>query len=245
MSSVNTTDLPNPFTPLVWLPPEVAYQIQIGNYVVTGTLAAFIWDLLSNAMNDYKLVSQHRVGPGTVTYFLARLNTNISAYPLNHCALARKFYEVGVAVSVPANSLLIFLRARAIFDANRYLVLLFFALWLIVAGTATMPAIPGIIKAANIGPTKYCMTVDEKIIGATFSIAPPVHDTVIFLAISWRMFHYSQPTEGSRTNRGLGGVIKSALTGEYLPQFSRAVLMDGQLYYLYAPHSLTVSPQLM
>ncbi|KAF8189564.1 hypothetical protein K438DRAFT_1676795 [Mycena galopus ATCC 62051] len=240
MSSVNTTDLLNPFTPLAWLPPEIAYQVQIGNYVVTGTLAAFIWDLFCNALNDYKLVSQYRVGPGTVVYFIARVSTLfylLSAtlyltYPLNNCVLARKFYEVGCAISVPANSLLIFLRARAIFNDNRALVLCFFALWLTVAGTAIMPAIPGMIKAANIGPTKYCTTAGDKSYTGVFTIAPPIHDTVIFVAISWRMFHNSHLIGGSRTDRGLGGVIKAAMTGEYLPQFSRAVLMDGQLYYL-------------
>ncbi|KAJ6503553.1 hypothetical protein C8R45DRAFT_1185204 [Mycena sanguinolenta] len=240
MSSVNTTQVPNPFTPLAWLPPEVAYQVQIGNYVVTGTLAAFIWDLFCNALNDYKLLFQYRVGPGTVAYFFARLSTLfylLSAtlfltYPLNHCVLARKFYEVGCAISVPANSLLIFLRARAIFNDNRVLILCLFALWLTVAGTAIMPAIPGMIKAANIGPTKYCTTAGDKSYTGVFTIAPPVHDTVIFVAISWRMFRNSHITKDSGTDRGLGAVIKAAMTGEYLPQFSRAVLMDGQLYYL-------------
>ncbi|KAJ7913195.1 hypothetical protein B0H13DRAFT_1612860 [Mycena leptocephala] len=239
MSSFNITDLRNPFTPLAFLPPEVGYQVQIGNYVVVGTLAAFIWDLLCNALNGYKLVTEYRAGLGTGTYFFARLSTLFYllastlflTYPLNHCVLARKFYEVGCAISVPANSLLIFLRARAIFNSNRYLVLFFFFLWLTVAGTAIMPAIPGMIIAANIGPTRYCTTASDKPYTGIFTIAPPIHDTVIFVAISWRMFQSSH-LESSRVDRGLIEVIKASVTGEYLPQFSRAVLKDGQLYYL-------------
>ncbi|KAJ7914792.1 hypothetical protein B0H13DRAFT_1611182 [Mycena leptocephala] len=240
MSSFNITDLLNPFTPLAFVPPEVGYRVQIGNYVVVGTLAAFIWDLLCNALNDYKLVSEYRVGLGTGTYFFARLSTLFYllastlflTYPLNHCVLARKFYEVGCAISVPANSLLIFLRARAIFNGNRYLVLFFFFLWLTVAGAAIMPAIPGMIIATNIGPTRYCATASGKPdYTSIFTIAPPIHDTVIFVAISWRMYQSSH-FENSRVDRGLIEVIKASVTGQYLPQFSRAVLKDGQLYYL-------------
>ncbi|KAF7367931.1 hypothetical protein MSAN_00858100 [Mycena sanguinolenta] len=118
------------------------------------------------------------------------------------------------------------------FQQQQGLVLCLFALWLTVAGTAIMPAIPGMITAANIGPTEYCTTAGDKSYTGVFTIAPPIHDTVIFVAISWRLFHNSHISNDSGTERGLGDVIKAAMTGKYLPQFSRAVLMDGQLYYL-------------
>ncbi|KAK6977385.1 hypothetical protein R3P38DRAFT_2666665 [Favolaschia claudopus] len=238
--SSNTTALLNPLTPLAFLTPEVGDQVQIGNYVVVGTLAAFIWDVLCNSFNDYRLVSQYRVGIGTWAYFAARFctlfyliaSTLYLTYPLGKCVLARKFYEVGCAIAVPTNTLLIFLRARAIFNNNKYLVLLFFLLWLTVAGTAIMPAIPGMITAANIGPTKYCTTKSDKSFTGLFTIAPPIHDTVVFVAISWRMFQTSHlgDSNGSRRRRD---TIKAAITGEYLPRFSKAVLKDGQMYYLW------------
>jgi hypothetical protein len=43
--SGNSTDsspmsLPNPFTPLAFVPPDLAYQIEIGRYILVGGIAA-------------------------------------------------------------------------------------------------------------------------------------------------------------------------------------------------------------
>ncbi|KAJ7883270.1 hypothetical protein B0H13DRAFT_1629112 [Mycena leptocephala] len=231
--SFNLTAPPNPLTPLAWLPPDIAYQSQIGNYVVVGTLGAFLWDVLSNVNNDYKLVTEHRLGLGTAAYFFSRLSTLFyilmttlfQTYELKNCTLSAKFNEASFAIVLPANCLLFFLRGRAIFNNNRYLVAFFFLLWLgVVGGGATIPTA---LTAGNVGPTEYCMNIAGKSYAAyAVTIAPLIHDTVIFLAISWRLFG------NSHVNHGFTGNIRAFVTGEYLPQFSKAVLKDGQLYYV-------------
>ncbi|KAK7046338.1 hypothetical protein R3P38DRAFT_2688655, partial [Favolaschia claudopus] len=236
MPSANAPVFLNPLTPLAFLPPQIGDQLQIGNYIVVGTLAAFIWDLLCNVLNDYKLLTKHRIGVGTCAYFAARFctlwyllaSTIFLTHPVSDCAAARKFYEVGCALAVPANALLMFLRARAIFLNNTPMVLLFLFLWLAVAATAIIPAMPGMITAEHIGPTRYCITVFENPASGFFGIAPAVHDTVVFVAISWRMFQSSH--FGDLGNRSRKDNIKAAITGEFLPRFSKAILHDGQMY---------------
>jgi len=234
MASLNVSELPNPLTPMALIPPEIAYQIQIGIYILVGTLGAYIWDILSNLQNDYKLLTTQKVGLATGAYFFSRLwsflyilsSTLFETYPLKRCVLGQLLANICYAIAVPANCLLFFLRARAIFNRNPYLVMILFVLWLSVLGTGAV--MPSGIFGGNIGPTPYCLTTSAKPYVGAIGITPVIHDTAVFFAISWRLFGNSQG------GHGLGGNIRAFLTGEYLPQFSKAVLKDGQLYYLSA-----------
>ncbi|KAJ7900893.1 hypothetical protein B0H13DRAFT_2336310 [Mycena leptocephala] len=223
-------ELPNPNTPLAFLPPDIAFEVQIGGYVLAGTLGAYVWDVLCNLHNDYKLLSKHRVGFATVVYFLSRLgsllyilsSTVFETYPLKACASLSTFIGVCYILAVPSTCLLFFLRARAIYHKNTILVLFFFILWLSVLGTAAL--VPIVATTANIGTTDYCIDIAVKPYASAATITPLVHDTIIFLAISWRLFGNSHV---NRRN------FRAFVTGEYLPQFSKAFLKDGQLYYLH------------
>ncbi|KAK6984954.1 hypothetical protein R3P38DRAFT_3332627 [Favolaschia claudopus] len=230
---------PNPETPLALLPPDVAAQLRIAEYVT-----AFIWDVLCNAPNDWKLVTKHRIGMGTWVYFIARVcttfyiitSTLLLTYPVGDCVLAHQIYTSASAIVMPANGLLMFLRTRAIFNNNKRLVSLLLLLWLLVVGTAILPAIPGMAVVVNIGPTKYCfVTIDKHTAWSSAEIfhmvAPIIYDTVVFVAISLRMFHasYMESLDGNRSRKTK---IMAAITGKYLPRFSKAVLRDGQAYYL-------------
>ncbi|KAJ7258052.1 hypothetical protein B0H12DRAFT_1015043 [Mycena haematopus] len=235
MASFNASELPNPLTPMAFIPGEIAHQLQVEIYMLVGTLGAYIWDILSNLHNDYLLLTTQKVGIATVTYFFSRFwsllyllnSTLLETYPLKNCALGQELANICYAIAVPANCLLFFLRARAIFNRNRYLVIFLFVVWLSVVGTAA--AMPSGVFGGNIGPTPYCLTTSAKgpYVGG-IGITPVIHDTIVFLAISWRLF------ENSHAKHGFTGNIKAFWTGEYLPRFSRAVLKDGQMYYLTA-----------
>ncbi|KAF7344236.1 hypothetical protein MVEN_01714800 [Mycena venus] len=232
MASLNLTETPNPLTPLAFFPPDIAYKLQISLYIGVGTLGAYVWDILSNLHNDYRLITTQRVGLGTWVYFFSRIwsflhvfaSTLYGTYPLKWCSAGETFVLASYSIAMPANSLLFFLRARAIFNRNPYLVAFFFCLWLSVVATAA--ALPTSATGGTIGPTAYCVTSDSKPYAIAMGITPVIHDTVIFLAISWRLFG------NSHIDRGLKGNIRAFFTGEYLPRFSKAVLKDGQLYYL-------------
>ncbi|KAJ7466245.1 hypothetical protein B0H11DRAFT_2307579, partial [Mycena galericulata] len=233
MASFNLSELPNPLTPMAFLPPDIAYQVQITTYVFVGTLGAYLWDILSNLQSDYKLFTG-RISLATVTYFFCRTFTLLyilgsaifQSYPLIRCNLVQQLLNGCYFLAVPSNCLLFFLRVRAIFNRNPYLVAFFFCLWLGVLGAAA--TVPGAVKSTTIGPTSYCAISSAKSYIGISAIMPLVHDTTVFFAISLRLFGNTHASRGLRHN------IKTFVTGEYLPHFSRALLKDGQLYYLSA-----------
>ncbi|KAJ7278019.1 hypothetical protein C8J57DRAFT_1308398 [Mycena rebaudengoi] len=236
MASFNMSEVPNPLTPMVFLPPDIAHQVQIESYILVGTLGAYIWDILGNLSNDYKLLTSRNVKVGfpTGVYFFSRLlsllyvlfATLFLTYPLKHCRQMLLGALILISIAVPANCLLFFLRARAIFDRNPYMITLFFVVWLGVLGSSATT--PFALTGANIGPTDFCLTASAKAYGGAITIAPMIHDTIVFLTISSRLF------ANSHRNLGLKGDFRAFWTGEYLPQFSKTVLQDGQVYYLTA-----------
>ncbi|KAJ7882882.1 hypothetical protein B0H13DRAFT_1629275, partial [Mycena leptocephala] len=182
-----------------------------------------IWYILSNIPNDYQLVSEHRMGLATACVFISSVcelidvNSNVPSRPLP--ALA----DIGWRSLRHCSSLRFFLRARAIFNRNTYLVL-FFVLWLSVAASAA--AIPTAVGAIKIGRTKFCLNASARSYTGAPGITQIIHDTTIFLVISWRLVQALHTDHGFRQN------FRAFMTGQYLPDFSRAVLKDGQFYYL-------------
>ncbi|KAJ6613057.1 hypothetical protein B0H10DRAFT_1951732, partial [Mycena sp. CBHHK59/15] len=200
MASLNLSELPNPLTPMAFLPPDIAYQVQITVYVFVGTLGAYLWDILSNIQSDYKLFTG-RISFATVTYFFCRTFTLLyilgsAIFPIQQLLNGCYF------LAVPSNCLL--------FSSG-------------VLGSAA--TVPGAVKATTIGPTSYCTVSSAKSYIGISGIMPLVHDTTVFFAISLRLFG------NTHTSCGLKHDIKTFVTGEYLPHFSRALLKDGQLYY--------------
>ncbi|KAJ7827747.1 hypothetical protein B0H13DRAFT_1448042, partial [Mycena leptocephala] len=172
----------NPNTPLAFLPPDIAFEVQIGGYVLAGTLGAYVWDILCNLHNDYKLFRNiawdsqlsYILSPDLILY-ICRHSIWIAAYPIKHCAAVNKFIGVCYMLAVPGTCLLFFLRARAICNRNTVLVFFFFILWLSVVGTSAL--VPIVATVTNIGTTDYCIDVAVK----SYASTPLVHDTIIFL----------------------------------------------------------------
>ncbi|KAG6876101.1 hypothetical protein C0993_005543 [Termitomyces sp. T159_Od127] len=180
MSSLNLTEIPqqlNPLAPMAFLNPVAAYQATIAAYVMVGSAAALIWDILIHVDGDFKLLFRLRIGIPTVTYFI-----------------------------------------------SRYLVAFFALLWLVVLGSSATAA--NVASALHIGPTNYCANPELKFYAIAAPMAFAINDTFVFLAISWRLL------SGGTFGSGQKSTIKSVMLGEYLPAFSRALLQDGQVYYL-------------
>ncbi|CAA7262428.1 unnamed protein product [Cyclocybe aegerita] len=228
--------LPNLFTPMAFLPPELAYQYTISTYVYVGTLGVLVWDILFHLRQDYPLVFRYPVRLPGLVYLLSRMAA--LAFILSAviyqtapvgipCRLFSKVVEWLFAVAVPSTSLLFLFRVLAIFDRNKFVCAFFSVMWLCVVAGVITPT-QGLI-GANIGPTKYCINVKvEEYVGAA-AIIPLVNDTLVFLAISWKLMRNTHtsanPLRGNLSLRAL-------LRGDYLPAFSRGLLQDGQVYYL-------------
>ena len=107
---------------------------------------------------------------------------------------------------------------------NPFIVAFFAALWLAVVA-ACLTVIIG-VDGVNIGSTRYCIDGEVKSYVTMATVIPLINDTCVFLAISWRLFCNSsaRPT--------LKDGLRVLIFGDYMPMFSKAMLHDGQAYYL-------------
>lgn len=230
--SAPEVQLPNPFTPMAFLPPDLAFHLTVCTHIVVGTTAVIIWDIINNLSGDYRLLFKHKIGPATIAYIISRISTLIFVLstsifltlPTGNCTKFDKILDAFFPVSVPASSLLFFFRMRAVFAGNNLMVASAFFLWLVsFAGTMTVAfGVEGI----NIGPTNYCVVSSAKSYIALSGILPFVHDTFVLLSISWKMMM------NTYEDNSLKNGFRTVVFGDYLPAFSRALLQDGQMYYL-------------
>jgi hypothetical protein len=110
------------------------------------------------------------------------------------------------------------------YNNNLYVTLFFSFMWLaVVAGSVT--STQG-VTLVPLGTTNYCTngSMEEYVIAS--GIIPLVNDTLVFIAITWRL------VRGSRSGSTRKGGSWSFIFGKHLPAFSRSLLQDGQVYYL-------------
>jgi len=133
-------------------------------------------------------------------------------------------------LAIASTTLLFFFRVRAVFDRNKLVVAFFAFMWIaVLAANLTGPW--GIV-GTKVGSTNYCMITHVEPYVASASIITLVNDTFVFLAITWKLMRHAHVQNSIRTG------IRVLAFGEYMPTLSKALLQDGQAYYLYV---LTVS----
>ena len=148
-------------------------------------------------------------------------------------------------------SLLFFYRVRAVYGNSRVIALVFGFLWTITfgasflfpfsaaSGVSRLTSMPSNLLLANvaftcrfipfnqhIGPTKRCIVTSERSYTFLPVIANAIYDTLVFIAISYRIVSYMGIGDGWRAR------TKSFFTAEGLPRLSKALLQSGQQYYL-------------
>jgi len=129
-------------------------------------------------------------------------------------------------MAIPSTTLLFFFRVRAVYLDNNYVVGAFAIMWLGVVAVCINATQEG--GAGEIGPTNYCLPVGD-VRGPSVSasaIIPFINDVLGFCAVTWRL------TQNSQVNPTLKSSFKAMAFGHYLPTFSRALLQDGQTYFL-------------
>ena len=105
------------------------------------------------------------------------------------------------------------------------MVLFFFTLWLGVLGGSLTISIG--VLGGSIGPTNYCQNSFVPTYAWLAYILLLVFDTLVFAAITWRLAQNAR-----LENPNLSQKFKIAIFGKHLPSFSKALLQDGQMYYL-------------
>ena len=151
-----------------------------------------------------------------------------SYYPAMITEHCMKFLMVGhwtYPLAVAGTALLFFLRVRAVFNRNKFVVAFFVFMWIaVLAGNLTTAW--GVV-GAKIGSTNYCTIIHVEPYVAFASVITLVNDTLVFLAITWNLMGHAYVNNSIRTG------FRILAFGEYMPALSKALLQDGQAYYLY------------
>ncbi|KAF7374697.1 hypothetical protein MSAN_00354700 [Mycena sanguinolenta] len=209
----NATELPNPFTPLAFLPPALASQFEVSRYVSGATLGAYVWDIGLNLGNDYDLLFKHRIRFPTIVYFLSRAST--LAYILACFIYDDKHCDV-----------VLYTGDRSLARKSKIAYAVFSILWMAVLGAGI--TVPLGVRAAHIGPTLQCIDTSVPANIEISVIVPLINDTAVFLAINYCILVHMMVTDSSMARlRGFFG-------GTGLSALSRALLQSGQHFYLIA-----------
>ncbi|KAJ7238960.1 hypothetical protein C8J57DRAFT_1727518 [Mycena rebaudengoi] len=219
------------------IPASLQRPLQIVAYVFAGSSAVLIWDILNNLRNDYSLLFRHKMSLATAAYVVCRIAslvytlglTLFTTYPLSACNTAFLAFNSFYPIAVSSAALLFFFRVRAIYNNSRVVTVIFGVLWLAVLATSI--TVPVGVRGISVGDPPQCLTLarqgEHGEHGGSSGITITIHDTIVFLAISYRLvanFAHAQQTRGAQ--------LKELLSGASLPAFSKSLFTDGQMYYM-------------
>ncbi|KAI0783209.1 hypothetical protein C8Q75DRAFT_811026 [Abortiporus biennis] len=226
--------LPNPLTPLAWVPPDIAHQLQVVNFVLPAISGGWIADYLNSVYEEYVMLWKHKAGFPDVIYVLSRIvccgfiaTTLVFITGSNISVDCEKLNQATAWLGgflLPLNSLLFFFRVKAVFFDSPIVVIVFALLWLATfAGIST----PFLIHAIRVGPTSLCIDTTVKTSASSPFIVIAIHDTLVYLAITLRLIVINFRAGSPRWPHW-----KSFVRGDGMSNISQALLMSGQFYYL-------------
>jgi len=233
MSNV-THPLPNPFTPLAFLPPTVALQLETARYLHVGTFGAFVWDWLMSMSEEYEMLRKstwNRSFP-LIAYFVVRFGTLgflitgtlFETAVVHNCTSLENAISVFYILATTGACFLFYLRVRAIFYDNFIVKAFFGFLWLSVLGASV--TVPFAIGGTHIGPTQYCINSHFSSFGTASIITITVNDTLVLFAISYKLAWDNNRAATPRE------VAMSFLNGQGLNAVSKVLYRGGLMYYL-------------
>ncbi|KAI0790068.1 hypothetical protein C8Q75DRAFT_806709 [Abortiporus biennis] len=235
---MSTSSYEDPFS---LLPPDVARGIRISESLNTVSDAMWLGDFANSLYDEYIMLFKHKRGFPDLVYVVARLSClgyvisdllfelNL-ATPLASVNLEINCESVFAALdwlgslTVCITSLLFFFRIRAVFFDFPVIIGGFFLLWLTTCSSFVALFF---IRATTLG-SNLCLISEVSIWSSIPYLVVAVHDTLVFLAISIRLTHFSHmgfDTDGRSR-------WKTFFRGSSMPSLSRALLKNGQLYYL-------------
>ncbi|KAF5339516.1 hypothetical protein D9758_016365 [Tetrapyrgos nigripes] len=233
MSNSTTQSLPNPFTPLAFLDPELASQEEVLRYAFAMTLGGYIWDCAMNIGSDYQLLFRCKISYPTLIYYLSRCVGHIAvsmmmkanAADIPNCETLQFTIGWFIGLSTIFTSLLLLFRVIAIWHRNKVVMAVFILLWLSVAGSSL--AAPFGIFGEQIGQT--CILTRISAFDEAMPFTGLVNDSAVFIAITYWIISYSV------FENNWNAQVKAFFGGKgVLPLFSRKLLESGQQYYLVA-----------
>ncbi|THU81767.1 hypothetical protein K435DRAFT_692853, partial [Dendrothele bispora CBS 962.96] len=199
-----------------------------------------IWDILWHLVDDYRMVSKGPFKAPIVVYFVSRhiLIWDILWHLVDdyrpagidiNCHIAAVFLETFFVLVVGSTLGLLYLRARAICLDHPLVRSLLLTLWLATVGSSSVAFF--VVNAApspDKGLSSCTIVFNHFSTGAAVALTAMVHDTAVFVAISWKMYKFIHPSR-SGNHKAVTFFILSPTASSSL---WKCILQDGQIFYL-------------
>lgn len=144
--------------------------------------------------------------------------------PLKSCAGVGHAVGILDGITTPATALLFYSRVSAVYLHEKRAVLFFGLCWLALWANFLYDASNTVWSIGRVPGTDMCSLV--RIRGGFSYISIAIYDTLVYLAISWRLSALSKAGDHWKAR------MTALVTGKGLYRFSRSLLRSGQLYYL-------------
>jgi len=126
-------------------------------------------------------------------------------------------------ITLPLASALFFLRLKAVYHDDTYVIAFFSLFWLAVLFVFIIETIRTLVPCVQDGHTSLDCIDGRPIIGYPYLMAA-INDSLMYLAMSWRLASFV-PSERWQHR------LRSFVTGKGLGSISKVLLQSGQLYY--------------
>jgi hypothetical protein len=143
---------------------------------------------------------------------------------IDTCKMVARFIGAANIFIMPAISSLFFFRLIAVYSYDKFVVTFFGSCWLVVLGIFIFDTTTVISRSlADADAAKQCFVYTHT--DAWGYIATAVYDTLMYLAISWRLASFAMDDQWNSR-------LRSFATGGGLSGLSKVLLRSGQMYYL-------------
>jgi len=207
---------------------DVRSRLQIAQYVVVACLTLCVWDWLLALTDEFEMIRRSQRLVGHLLhgmYALLRISPIIylaKESEFNSCRTLASFIGGSNLWIIPCASGLFLARLVAIYSHDKYVVAFFGSCWLGIIGIFIYDTTTFLARSATGNKSLLCFTIKPP--DAWGYIATAIYDTLMYLAISWRLASFN--------NANLWRArLRSFLTGGGLDRFSKILLHSGQAYY--------------
>ncbi|KAF9441136.1 hypothetical protein P691DRAFT_637392, partial [Macrolepiota fuliginosa MF-IS2] len=194
---------------------------------------ATIWDILIYILEDFEILCGSLFSPVTWCFVLSRvfavaytlLFVIMQTHPIADCHAAQIAVEMFCLPSMACASFLFLRRLEAVYADSRTRIVqwVFRILWFVTSANIITGVVG--VKMKHIEGTSYCVMYKVKGYVVLNQLLPVVFDTLVFLAISYKIIS-SRSALDPKIN------WRTIVTGKTLPRLSRALLQGGQQYYI-------------
>ncbi|KZP18870.1 hypothetical protein FIBSPDRAFT_955838 [Athelia psychrophila] len=210
------------------------FDLRLEAYIFTSCFVAYAYDWLLSISEESEILSKRGLSWSIALYFSSRIGeflhqVLLAVYTLasfKSCNFLKSFFIVLSmlsVISIASTSFLFLLRVRAVYLGSKYIMVVFGSLWLCTMVLLILSNAG--IQVGHPSGSQYCTVVSIAYFPLP-SISSFVNDTLIFLAISFRL------AANSTTEKTWRSWALSAVKGEGLLRLSRSLLLSGQLYYV-------------